>query len=51
MIVLELSAQEVMQMKAAVMDREGDEALRLLKAFIQRLEKKKHAGMKSHLDS
>ncbi len=51
MIVLELSEQEVMQMKAAVMDREGDEALRLLKTFLQQLEKKKHAGMKSHLDS
>ncbi|NIA19619.1 MAG: hypothetical protein GWP07_04185 [Xanthomonadaceae bacterium] len=50
MIVLELKEQELMQMKAAVMDKEGDEALHLLKAFIQRLEKKKHTGMKSHLD-
>ncbi len=51
MVVLELSEQEVVQMKAVVMDREGEEALHLLKVFIQRMEKKRHAGMKSHLDS
>ena len=49
-MILELTEKEFMRMKAAVMDKEGDEALCLLKQFIQRMEKKKHAGMKSHLD-
>ena len=49
-MVLNLTEQELMQMKAAVLDADGREALRLLKEFIKRIEQQKNAGMKSHLD-
>jgi hypothetical protein len=32
------------------MDDDKDEALRLIKSFIKRLDQKKHQGMKSHLN-
>ncbi len=48
-MVLNLTENEFMQMKAAVLDRDGKEALRLLKEFIKRIEEQKNAGMKSHL--
>ncbi len=34
----------------AAMDDDKDEALRLVKDFIKRLEQQKQYGMKSHLD-
>jgi len=37
-------------MRMAAMDDDKDEALRLVKDFIKRLEQQKHQGMKSHLD-
>lgn len=49
-MVLNLSEQEFMQMKAAVLDADGEEALRLIRAFIKRLQQQQQAGMKSHLD-
>jgi len=48
-MVLDLTEQELMQMKAALLDEDGDEALRILKEFVKRLEQQKNAGMKSHL--
>jgi len=49
-MVLTLSDTEIQQMKAALLDADGKEALRLLKEFIRRTEQQKHAGMKSHLN-
>lgn len=49
-MILNLTEQELMQMKAVVLDADGEEALRLLKEFIKRLQQQKQAGMKSHLD-
>ena len=49
-MVLNLSENDFMQMKDAVLDDDGKEALRLIKEFIKRIEQQKQAGMKSHLD-
>jgi hypothetical protein len=49
-MVLNLTEQEFIRMKGAVLDLDGDHALKLLKEFIKRLEQQKQAGMKSHLD-
>ncbi len=49
-MILNLTEEELMQMKAAVLDTDGEEALRLLKEFIKRLQQQKQSGMKSHLD-
>lgn len=49
-MVLTITVQEFMQMKAAAMDNEGEEALRLIKEFIKRLKKQAGQGLKSHLD-
>jgi len=49
-MVLSLTEPEFMQMKAAVMDADGEEALRILKKFIKQIEQHKRGGMKSHLD-
>jgi len=48
--IIEINEEEEMRMKAALLDEDGNEALRLLKAFVKRMEQKKNAGMKSHLD-
>ena len=50
MTIIEITEEEEMRMKAAMLDEDGNEALRLLKAFVKRMEQKKNAGMKSHLD-
>jgi len=49
-MIVELTEQEFMRMKAAALDEDGEEALRLLREMIKRLEQSTRAGMKSHLD-
>jgi len=49
-MILTITDQEFQEMRMAVMDDDKDEALRMIKAFIKRLEQQKHQGMKSHLD-
>ncbi len=49
-MVLTVTNEEFIQMKTVVMDRDKEEALRLLKEFVKRLEQQKNSGMKSHLD-
>jgi hypothetical protein len=49
-MVLTITDEELLRMKAAVMDRDDKEALRLLKEFVKRLEQQKNLGLKSHLD-
>ena len=49
-MVLTISNQEFQEMRMAAMDDDKDEALRLIKVFIKRLEQQTKQGMKAHLD-
>ncbi len=49
-MVLTISEDEFMQMKMAVLYNDRDEALRLVKEFVKRLELQAQQGLKSHLD-
>lgn len=49
--VLSITEEDFMRMKAIIMDQDKDEAFRLIKEFVKRLEIQQHKGMKSHLDS
>jgi hypothetical protein len=49
-MILTISNHELQKMRMAAMDDDKDEALRLVKDFIKRLELQKHQGMKSHLN-
>jgi len=49
-MILTISNKEFQEMRMVVMDDDKEEALRLIKSFIKRLEQQKHQGMKSHLD-
>ena len=49
-MVLTISEEEFLQMKMIVMDKDRDEALRLIKNFVARLEQQGNRGLKSHLD-
>jgi len=48
-MVLTITDEEFLRMKTVVMDRDDEDALRLLKEFVKRLEQQKNLGMKSHL--
>ena len=48
-MILAISDQEFQEMQMAVMDDDKDEALRLIKVFIKRLEQQKQQGMRFHL--
>ncbi|SMC25684.1 hypothetical protein SAMN02746041_02411 [Desulfacinum hydrothermale DSM 13146] len=50
MPVLNVTQEEYMAMKAVVLDGDKDEALRLIKAFLKRLEADERKALKSHLD-
>jgi hypothetical protein len=49
-MILTITNQEFHEMRMAAMDDDKDDALRLIKSFIKRLEQQKHQGMKSHLN-
>jgi len=49
-MILTITDQEFHEMRMAAMDDDKDDALRLIKSFIKRLEQKKHQDMKSHLN-
>jgi hypothetical protein len=49
-VVLTISEEEFLQMKAAVMDRDHEEAFRLVKLLARRLEQQERQGLKCHLD-
>jgi len=49
-MVLTISDEEYMRMKGVLLDKDGDEALELIKAFMKRLEQQSRQGLKSHLD-
>lgn len=49
-MVLTITDEELLRMKMVVMDGDKEDALRLLREFVKRLEQQKNLGMKSHLD-
>lgn len=50
MPVLTVTAEEYIAMKGIVLDGDKDEALRLLKVFLKRMEAEERKALKSHLD-
>jgi|YelNatPaOPRAMG01_1025707.scaffolds.fasta_scaffold220801_1 pentatricopeptide repeat protein len=48
-VVLTISEDEWQLVKAAVLDQDGEEALRLWKEMIKRFEQQEARGLKSHL--
>lgn len=49
-MVLTISDEEFVKIKATVMDEDREEALRLMKIFLKRLEQQGRQGLRSHLD-
>ncbi len=49
-MVLNLSDEDILRMKNAALDDDRNEALKLIKEFLKRLDQQKHSGMKSHLE-
>ena len=49
-MVLNLSDEDMLRMKSAALDDDRNEALKLVKEFLKRLDQQKHSGMKSHLE-
>jgi hypothetical protein len=49
-VVLTIRQDEFQLMKMLVLDKDRDEALRLIKSFVARLEQQDNQGLKSHLD-
>jgi len=49
-MVLTISDEEFVKMKGAVLDKDRDEALDLIKIFLKRLEQQSRQGLKSHLE-
>jgi hypothetical protein len=47
--VVTISESEFIRMKGAVMDKDGSEALKLLKEWVKRLEQQENLALKSHL--
>jgi hypothetical protein len=47
--IVTITESEFIRMKIAVMNKDGAEALKLLKEFVKRLEQKENLGLKSHL--
>ncbi len=50
LMVLNLSDEDMLRMKSAALDDDRNEALKLVKEFLKRLDQQKHSGMKSHLE-
>jgi hypothetical protein len=48
-LVVTITDGEFIRMKSAVLDKDGEEALKLLKELIKRLEQQENLGLKSHL--
>ncbi len=50
MLVLTVTPEEYVAMKGIVLDGDKDEALRLIKVFLKRIETDERKALKSHLD-
>jgi hypothetical protein len=49
-MVSEINDEEWLEMQRAVLDGDREEAFRLIKAIVRRLEQQQRSGLKSHLD-
>ena len=49
-MVLTLSENDIMRMKAALLDDDRDEALQIIRELVKRLQIQAGKGLKSHLD-
>jgi len=49
-MVLNISDEEFVRMKMAALDLDKEEALRILKELVKRLQQQKNQGLKSHLE-
>jgi|GEM_PF-515348 len=49
-MVLTISEQDLQRMKGVLLDQDRDEALRLVRDLLRRLEIQSNQGLKSHLD-
>ena len=49
-MVLNITEEEFMRMRAVVLDRNRDAAVIMITDFVKRLEQAMHSGLKSHLD-
>jgi len=49
-MVLTIQDDEFLRMKRTFLEDDSDDALRLVKGFVARLEQQSHQGLKSHLD-
>jgi hypothetical protein len=47
--VLTITEKDWLRIKVAVLDRDGEEALRLLKEMVKHVEQQEARGLKSHL--
>ena len=50
-MVLTISENDLMWMKGVLLDNDRDEALKIVKEFVKRLQIQSGKGLKSHLDS
>ena len=48
-MVIDITPEELMKMKGALLDGDGKQALAIIKEMVKRVEMQKNAGMKSHL--
>jgi hypothetical protein len=49
-MVLTISDEDFVRMKMILMDQDAEDALRIIKDLVRRLEQQKNLGLKSHLD-
>jgi len=49
-MVLTISDEEFIRMKGAILDKDRDDALELIKGFVKRIEQQSRQGLKSHLE-
>jgi hypothetical protein len=49
-MVVEINDEEWLEMQRAVLDGDKEEAFRLIKTIVRRLEQQQRSGLKSHLD-
>ncbi len=50
-MVVTISADDLLRMQAALLDEDREEALKIIKELVKRLQVQAGKGLKSHLDS
>lgn len=49
-MVLHITEEELIRMRAVVLDRDLDAAVQMIKDFVKRLDQAQRGGLKSHLN-